>query len=381
MDPISVALILMFMGLAFFAVRELRKERDKTQGYAQETDSIRRASLSHEELLRRGQKAIAENRTQDAVNYLSVAANAGHLESLLEIGMLTYELNHETANHWFLMASLQNSPIAHYYLGKIAQRESNEEVMVDCFTQAAALGHVPAMVELADRAHKSGNLAEAQRWYQSAYESGDLDSYFELGRIFAQNGQQHRAREVLTYLSQQGYKRAPYELYALAERDGDSVAANAWLALGANDGDDECRLILAEKYLVQGREDEAEELLSAAVDSGHLSAMAALGRLLWESNRREQGLAWLKTSAERGCTDGLWSYHLALEALERLEEAEKWLESAARAGHRQALEKIGSNTGALGIQSDDAPARRDCKNCGGALTPQAAFCHLCGNRV
>jgi TPR repeat protein len=250
-----------------------------------------------------------------------VAANAGHLESLLEIGRLTYELNNETASHWFLMASLQNSPIAHYYLGKIAQRERNEEMMADWFTQAAALGHVAAMVELAESARESGNLGEAERWYQTAYESGDLDAYFELGRVFVLSGQQHRAREVFTYLSQQGDARAPFELYALAKQDGDSVVAHAWLAIGANDGNDECRFLLALNFLYQGREAEAEHLLSAAADSGHVSAMAALGHFLWETDRRDRGLDWLETSAKRGCLDGMWNYHLALEALGRREEA------------------------------------------------------------
>jgi TPR repeat protein len=380
-EPISVVLVLMFMTIAFIAVRMLNKERDGKLRYERDTDAIKRASLSHEELLRRGREAIAQDRTQDAVNYLSVAANAGHLESLLEIGKLTYKINHETAGHWFLMASLQHSPIAHYYLGKIAQRERNEELMVDHFTQAAALGHVPAMVELAERARDSGNLREAQRWYHSAYESGDSDSYFQLGRVLAQSGQQDQAREIFTDLSQQGDKRAAYELYALAERDGDDTAARAWLALGAKDGDNDCRFILAGKYLDQGQENEAEQLFSAAADSGHLPSMAALGRFLWESNRRDQGLIWLETSAQRGSSEGMWNYHLALETLGRLEEAEEWLSDAARAGNKQALEKIGSNTEALGIQSDDAPGRRDCKNCDGARTPQAAFCHLCGNRV
>ena len=113
-----------------------------------------------------------------------------------------------------------------------------------------------------ERARESGNLREAQRWYQSAYESGDSDSYFQLGRVLAHSGQQDQARKIFTDLSQQGDKRAAYELYALAERDGDDTAARAWLALGAKDGDNDCRFILAGQYLDQGQESEAEQLFS-----------------------------------------------------------------------------------------------------------------------
>jgi TPR repeat protein len=186
----------------------------------------------------------------------------------------------------------------------------DEAVGTRWIQRAAEAGHAAAMRELGLR-YRDGSGAPvdaevAARWLRSAAAAGDAQAMYEIG--------ENRAA------AEKGY---PPAMVRLAEDTGDRAwlekaaaagYANAWTKLGQLDraaaaGDPEAKVLLAEK---SRKPKEAFQLYLEAAQAGYAPAMLRLG----------------------DCTmEGRGTSRSEIDAV-------NWYRQAARAGSREALDKL-----------------------------------------
>lgn len=123
-------------------------------------------------------------------------------------------------------------PWACHELGRRALREGIRAQGLYWLEQAAAAGHARAARRLA-LALPDG--AAARSWLEQAAWAGDAEACYRLGLRLLDEGARERALLLLAEAAGQGLRRAQHD-YALAIRDCDAEAANAWLRAAAERG-------------------------------------------------------------------------------------------------------------------------------------------------
>lgn len=93
----------------------------------------------------------------------------------------------------------------------------------------AQAGDPEAMANFGAYLLQQGRLAEAIEWTECAWQQGYLDAGFNLGTMYAEAGDTHRADLVWTRVAQLGDPDAMMCLARLALRRGDRSTADRWL--------------------------------------------------------------------------------------------------------------------------------------------------------
>lgn len=84
--------------------------------------------------------------------------------------------------------------------------------------------------------------------------------------------------------------------------------------------------------------------LRAAADAGHGAAQALLGNILEQADDRTEAVKYYRKSAEQGNAEGQFGYAALLASGEGVKqdvpEARRWLEAAAKQGHKMAINEL-----------------------------------------
>lgn len=84
--------------------------------------------------------------------------------------------------------------------------------------------------------------------------------------------------------------------------------------------------------------------LRKAADAGHAGAQALLGNILEQADDRPEAVKYYKKSAEQGNAEGQFGYAALLASGDGVKqdvpEARRWLETAAKQGHKMAINEM-----------------------------------------
>jgi TPR repeat protein len=84
--------------------------------------------------------------------------------------------------------------------------------------------------------------------------------------------------------------------------------------------------------------------LRQAADAGHAGAQAMFGNILEQADDRREAVKYYRKSAEQGNADGQFGYAALLGSGDGVDknipEARRWLEAAARQGHKMAINEL-----------------------------------------
>lgn len=82
----------------------------------------------------------------------------------------------------------------------------------------------------------------------------------------------------------------------------------------------------------------------AAADAGHAGAQAMLGNILEQADDRTEAVKYYRKSAEQGNAEGQFGYAALLASgdgiAKNLAEGRRWLEAAAKQGHKVAINEL-----------------------------------------
>ena len=264
---------------------------------------------------------LAQAATDDTEkqNWLQLAADAGSAEAMFALAeraraagdtelahsclRRAADLGHDQAIRELIKDELAggNSEAA-YCLLEPKKREIN--VKVNTYQRGCGVGN-REMTELADLLEEVGRLEESEYWHRKAAEIQATDSHAGLIAFLARNGRIGEVEAQLGRISKL-HDRLDFSFMVPAV-----FVAIVWLRDGGHDL-------------------EADELLTALVESGEGIAVGELLKRWLEMGRLSEAERWLTDEAESGSVD-LRSTRMILEALRaagRQEDADRFLHKA-----------------------------------------------------
>lgn len=211
---------------------------------------------------------------------------------------------------------------------------------------------------------EEGRLREAEQWYRSAFDAGQLAARNDLACVLDQLGQARAARALWTTAARDGDASAARNLGAYYERVGDAVQSETWFRRATELGHLDAGVRLGQRLHDRGETAEAEQLWRRAAAEGIGDACEFLGVLLLEREDAEGARLWLEKAAIAGHPGACRQLATLYERLGDTEKAVDWLRAAAAHGHPTAgddLDKLTryNPTGEeLADLSDPKPRRR-----------------------
>lgn len=189
---------------------------------------------------------------------------------------------------------------------------------------AAEAGHVEAMTNLGVLSYRKGNWAEAESLWMDAANRGHAEAAFNLGTADLKAQRPVDAERWLLRAAEGGYGEAMNNLGTLLREQGREAEGQVWLRKGASAGNTHAARNLAVIYLQSGRNAEAEPLLRQAVAAGDLDSSVNLGILLVDTGRSAEAEAVWRTAAEAGADAAARNLAVLLTGQGRVDEAERW---------------------------------------------------------
>lgn len=193
----------------------------------------------------------------------------GELDSLLISGIASYgDGNKALAIRYFEKAYELGDVRGAVKLYELYNSEKDEEKIKEWEVKAAEMGEAEIQNSLAIRLEKEENYEEAEIWYLKAIENGSTYAKRNLGILYKNQGKMKEAEEV----------------YLQAIKENDKGAMNN----------------LGGIYKEQGKYLEAEDLYLKAISNGDKNALYNLGDLYDKYlNNKEKAIYWYK-QAEKG---------------------------------------------------------------------------------
>ncbi|ACZ07342.1 Beta-lactamase hcpA precursor [Sebaldella termitidis] len=194
----------------------------------------------------------------------------GELDSLLISGIASYgDGNKALAIRYFEKAYELGDVRGAVKLYELYNSEKDEEKIKEWEVKAAEMGEASVQNNLGVRLYKQGNFNGAEKWYLKAAEQNHLKAWKNLGYL---------------YLKQQKYKEA-----------------EKWYLKAAENKDSDSQNNLGIIYKKTGDFNEAEKWYLEAITQGNLAAQYNLGILYEENlNNIEKAVYWYKKSAKSG---------------------------------------------------------------------------------
>ncbi len=229
-----------------------------------------------------------------------------------------------------------------YLQGREYDEEDESEKAMECFRQAAELGHDKAQVLLAYTCMTEDKTDEAIKWYRKAAEQGNTAAPTLLGRIYFEDEQYMNMKEAAKWfrmgaeqgqLAQLRYGICCFEGYGVTQ---DREEAVKWFRKAAEQ-------ILPDP--------EAQYMLGICCRDG----------LGVEQNRAE-AVKWFRKAADYPTPDGAYGlgvcYMEGYGVKQDMKEAVKWFLKAAEQGRPYALCALGvCYRNGLGVTEDPARAK------------------------
>ncbi|MGZ4603230.1 MAG: tetratricopeptide repeat protein, partial [Kineosporiaceae bacterium] len=177
----------------------------------------------------------------------------------------------------------------------------------------AAAGHPGAMLALADLHAARGDVDEEITWLSRCVEAGRTDRALRLGRLHEEAGRGEEALRAYRTAVDAGEATAARHVARLLG-ESDPAGAESAYRRAADAGDLDALHELATMLAGQDRADDALQLLRRGADLGSTASAIALGRLLFESEKVEEGETWLRIAGEAGDESAADELTRALEA-------------------------------------------------------------------
>ncbi|MFI5845406.1 tetratricopeptide repeat protein [Catenuloplanes sp. NPDC051500] len=228
-------------------------------------------------------------------------------------------------------------------IGEAAYSAGRNDIAGTAYLCAVPGDSHKAMFGLGVLATDRGDPSEAEAWYRRSIEGGDPSPMLNLAVLLEDQGRHDESEEWTLKAARTGHSLAVYRLALISQKQGDSDTAQALYRLAANAGLRFAMTNLANILVEQGEPEEARSLWQRAAERGDIMAMANLGIVAEEEGRLPDAEALLRRAAtgdeslddEQHDCKVLYSAFLTRRG--RDDEAVRWLERAAFAGHVPAM--------------------------------------------
>ena len=292
-----------------------------------------------------------EERTKNAIDWLTPPAKHGHTDAMAELGELYLSDQNDAvqAAHWFDLAARQGHPKARLAMARLLRDGLGVTKDVDAafamFLKAAEKGDDEAQWEVSEMCLNgtgtSQNLDEARGWLCKASNQNYPKAQLAQARLWADGTfgtfDDEQAIRLATSAHAAGIPEAAVFLDSLRRYKAVRAAAVA--------GDAASQHALSQFYLngeiVHQDSKKALYWLRRAADGGDASAKADLGRAFLEGLYDlvidfSQALRWFRAAAAQGHAEGKigvgWIYRYGLGVEEDFEEAVRWWTEVAHQG-------------------------------------------------
>jgi TPR repeat protein len=233
---------------------------------------------------------------------------------------------------------------------------SNREL--DWLNQLARSGDAGAQLQLG-LAYREGrygltpNLQISKHWLTEAAQNGNAYAADQVANMLAHNQQDEKQAVQWWHRGAQGGNvDAEVKLAEFDMQNGNDKKAVKWLRVAANDGDPRAHKDLLSLYKVENlpeadllRGENPVEVLGERVHSTSMKTLFAAWQILRESSTSLQSAALLKARAKEG--DPVAEYQLgeryetgAWDVNRDLQQARRWLKQSAAAGNRIAIKTL-----------------------------------------
>ncbi len=259
----NLALLLISPEAAIHKVHNLAKARTLMSVLAKHGDVEAQYSLS---LMYKEARGNTHSDFQQSINWLQLAANAGHIDAEFNLGLHYLKgeqvvKNMSSAYLWFSKAAKQGMPRAQFNLALMHEKGIGTSV----------------------------NLKRSFKWYTSAAVLGNANAQqnlgikYLLGKEVEQNDS--KAKSLITHAAKQQHKEAQFLLARLYQTGRNSIQkdllkAEKWYLLSAKQGHREAQYQLAVLLSTKGNSQQAAKYWAyQAAFAGHKSAYLLQAKL------------------------------------------------------------------------------------------------------
>jgi tetratricopeptide (TPR) repeat protein len=178
-------------------------------------------------------------------------------------------------------------------VGTLTDAQAMFDRSYELLQDAARLGHVEAMNEVAVEAERRGDQATQRFWAETAARAGSSLGMYNLGVLESQVGNAQEAGRWFLQAAEAGKVDGYAALLELADRAGDESAAGRWAKLGA--GVDQPYCLQAHGFRLFEAGDHAGGIAAAerGAEYGDRQAMFAAGRMQVEVGNGNRARYWL----------------------------------------------------------------------------------------
>lgn len=173
--------------------------------------------------------------------------------------------------------------------------------------RAARLGHIDAMVQAGVLAGQLGDSAANRYWTQAAADTGDPVGLYNLGVLYVHDHDRALAADAFQKAAERGNSNGYAALVGMSEEQDDSISAAKWAALGAEAGHPACLQKHGLFLYERGDRAGALVALEAAANAGNGAAMLMAGITRHEDGDISGARYWILKAREAGNSkaDGL----------------------------------------------------------------------------
>jgi TPR repeat protein len=220
--------------------------------------------------------------------------------------------------------------------------QGDDDAAHELWRRAAKCGDTKSMHNFAFSCFWRDELDVAELWFRKLVDEGHSDAVCGLGRVLLAKGDASEAESVFL----RGLADDPEcrDWLGVVEFDrGNREAARSWWQPAAHDGDPLAMSLLGSMLYEDGRLEDAEPWLRAAVESGTTDpvAMNCLGLLLKRRGDLDGAAHWFRFAAQQGHSGAMWNLGLLLDDQVEIVEAEAWFRRAFEGGEKFAMVDIG----------------------------------------
>ena len=249
-----------------------------------------------------------------ALYYTRKAANQGNNNAIYNLGLfylngVSVEKDTDKARTYFEQAAMQGVAAAQFYYGACLSTDSTTIDQAYFWIQKAAdPGYIPAFAVVAEHAlTEQADYAKALKYAQMAADGGDVGGMYLLGLMYYMGYGVDKDLDQARYWAQQAADRESdvgYTLLGQLYYDEESyIFAKSYLEKGANLGNNQARLLLADMYHegkgVEKDTEKARALLQDAIADGSDEAKLALSMYNLADNHNDpDAVAHDKQTAE-----------------------------------------------------------------------------------
>jgi uncharacterized protein len=181
-------------------------------------DQARRAA-SAQEAFDRAKHLFAEGDAQGMRLSLADAAQAGHIEAMLNLGVLEFQDGRiDAAAGWLKRAAEGGSTDAMFNLGSLYNSVNLPGRAEQWWLAGARAGDPESAAHLGALWQAQGHLDLAERWLQAAADVGQVDAILNLGTLMAETGRLAEAVRLWRLGAERGDHRAATNLAILLQR-------------------------------------------------------------------------------------------------------------------------------------------------------------------